>query len=486
MLSLLLMTGLCQAADADVGGYVRVMTRPDFQGGDGKLGYWNLYGRLLNESPWASLRLNIDVLEPEPGSDAVWSRVVAQVEGNSIWATDAGSGGLGNYRFTQFYAEAGNIGLPGVTWRIGTLWQHAQFGDLGLYDLRPTQILFETVGGMLDYRSDRLGVMIGVGDSGYRLREGGYNTVFTGGALARLSVGTKAELGLGGEVRYEPRVADNRYAPHATPDLDYEDYVRGEIVASWLEEHPGQAINFPDPEPTSATSYKGVAYVGFGGLGPIVWNNLYAGFRRVHPEATTIESVDGVDYTLYITDLTDQRYELLIGDELQLRLVPDRLDVVWAGLFGRHWDGDNEIAPSDHARWYASTVLRVQGYLSHTVHLLVETSLAQEVSTNGNAYRLHADSIFTSTDGVSDARGLEYGDSDTRTTWQGKAGVVLNPLGPGVYVRPSLRLLYGLQYSTQNNAFGNSFVETLDQYDEFDAVERHWHHVVALEAEAWF
>jgi hypothetical protein len=64
--------------------------------------------------------------------------------------------------------------------------------------------------------------------------------------------------------------------------------------------------------------------------------------------------------------------------------------------------------------------------------------------------------------------------------------VVLNPLGPGMYVRPSLRLLYGVQYSTQNNAFGNSFVETLDQYNDFGNVERHWHSVVAIEAEAWF
>ena len=71
-------------------------------------------------------------------------------------------------------------------------------------------------------------------------------------------------------------------------------------------------------------------------------------------------------------------------------------------------------------------------------------------------------------------------------TWQGKAGFVLNPLGPGIYSRPSLRLLYGVQQSNQNNAFGNSFVESLDQYDDFDAVEQHTHQVVALEMEAWF
>ena len=257
-------------------------------------------------------------------------------------------------------------------------------------------------------------------------------------------------------------------------------------MESWLEDHPGQAINFPDPEPTWAGSYKGVAYVGFGDVGPLVWNNLFASFQRLHPENTVTESVDGVEYTLYVTGLTDERYALLIGDEVQVKLIPNRLDLVWAGLFGRHWDRDNVLAPSDHNRWYASTVLRVQGYVNDTLHLLAETSLANEVSDNGNAYRLHVDSIFASTDGIADSQGLEYGDSDARLTWQGKAGVVLNPLGPGVYVRPSLRLLYGLQYSTQNNAYGNSFVETLDQYNEFGNVERHWHHVIALEAEAWF
>ena len=57
---------------------------------------------------------------------------------------------------------------------------------------------------------------------------------------------------------------------------------------------------------------------------------------------------------------------------------------------------------------------------------------------------------------------------------------------PGIYVRPSLRLLYGLQWSSQNNAFGNSFAETLGQYQDFGAVERHWHQVFAVETEVWF
>ena len=63
---------------------------------------------------------------------------------------------------------------------------------------------------------------------------------------------------------------------------------------------------------------------------------------------------------------------------------------------------------------------------------------------------------------------------------------MLNPLGRGIYARPSLRALYGVQVSNQNNAFGNSFVETLDQYNDFDAVEQHVHHMLSLEAEVWF
>ena len=44
-----------EAAPVQVGGYMRVMTRPDVQGGNGTLGYWNLYGRLLNERGYTML-----------------------------------------------------------------------------------------------------------------------------------------------------------------------------------------------------------------------------------------------------------------------------------------------------------------------------------------------------------------------------------------------------------------------------------------------
>ena len=291
---------------------------------------------------------------------------------------------------------------------------------------------------------------------------------------------------MGTQLWFEPKVIGNRYAPYATPNLDYEDWIRGEAVSNWVLENPDQEQNFPDPTPTSANSYKLVGYVGFGGLGPLVWNSLFLSYSKLHPEIYATETDNGSENELNIHDLTDERTALMIGDEMQFSLVPEKLDMVLSGLYGAHADGDNTIAPSDHNRTYGSTVLRLQTYATPVVHFLVESSYAVEKSANGNTYRNSVDSVFANTDGVTDTRGLEYGDSDIRRTWQGKGGVVLNPLGPGIYVRPSMRLLYGVQWSSQNAAFGNSFVETLDQYNDFGNIERHLHHVVALETEVWF
>ena len=169
-----------------------------------------------------------------------------------------------------------------------------------------------------------------------------------------------------------------------------------------------------------------------------------------------------------------------------MQIIKGKWDLAWGMLYGNHQDIDNDLAPSDHDRIYKSTVLRNQWYCNDVVHLLFESSIASEWSRNGNTFREHSDSIFQNTGGVSDTRGFEYGDTDTRITWQGKGGLVLNPMGRGIYARPSLRILYGAQYSNQNNAFGNSFVESVDQYNDFGNVEQHWHHVLAVETEAWF
>lgn len=472
-----------QAGAPDLAGYFRVAGRPDFQGGDGRLGYWNLYGRLLNESSWALVDLRVAIVEPNPDTDDPWTSVHARVEGGSIAGADSGNGRLANLRLTQVYVKAGNV-LGPVEWQFGTMEWY--YGDLGLYDMRPASLFSESVGVLGKAESGKVQAVFGVGDAGYSMRPDAYNPIVTPGAGLRLRLG-KVELGAGGQAFYEPKVEGKRTALYSTPDLPYEDYVRSEVLLRWQEDNPAlDPSQFPDPVARSALSWKAVGYLGFGDVGPLVWTNVFASVQLRHPERLHEETFSGDAYDVYVADLTDERTVVTVGQQTQLRLVPDKLDAVWSAIYGRHTDGDNSIAVSDHARWYGSTVLRGQLYVTPTVHLLAEGSAAREVSLNGNAFRDHKDSVFKSTDGLSDARGLAYGDDAIRDTWQAKGGVVLNPLGPGIFVRPSLRVLYGGQWSSQNNAFGNAFVESLDQNNQFGSVERHWHHILSFETEVWF
>lgn len=480
----MILLAISTALGADAAGYLRIMTRPDFEGGDGKLGYWNLYGRLLNEGPYVALELRQAVLDRRPGSTEPWTDLHVKLEGGSVQGADTGNGGLANFRLSQVYAQAGNLGLAGTSWRVGTL--DSNLGDLGLYDVRLGQVLEDTIGMQATVQSGAMDLVLGVGDAGYAIRGTSYNTVFSAGGTLRASVAGHFDAAMGGQVRHEPAVVGNRNAPYDTPGIAYEDWIRGRVVTSFLDEHPGQEQAFPDPVATSASSGKVVGSLGFGGFGPLRWNALYVNWVVLHPQGPTTETVDGVDYPVYVTSFTDQRSQLNVGNELQLQVVPGTWDLAWGILGGEYTDADNEVAPSDHDRTFYSTVLRNQFALSPVVHLLIESSAAREISRNGNRYRNHFDSLFENTAGAADSEGLEHGDSAERLTWQGKGGVVLNPLGPGIYARPSLRVLYGAQYSTQDNAFGNSFVETLADYNAFGNVERHWHHVLALEAEAWF
>lgn len=383
------------------------------------------------------------------------------------------------------YVKTGNVVLPRVVWQVGTLEYF--FGDMGLYDMRPATVFYNTVGASALYRDEHLEVLAGFGDSGFALRGLRYDAIPTVGGAARARFLDHVELGVGGEYRHEAGIAGNVNAPYQTPGVSYEDWMRGEVVDRYLEEYGEDLLDyFPAPQSRTASSWAVIGQLGFGGLGPLRWNNAFLRYERLHPERSTSEDGPDGPIEIWVHDFTDQRYALTLGDELQVRVIPDRVDIALAGLYGDQTDLDNSIAPSDYDRTFASGVGRLQLYATDTLHFLVESSVAREWSRNGNAYREHADSIFANTAGQPDARGLERGDSDERRTWQGKAGVVLNPLGPGIFVRPSLRLLYGLQYSNQNNAFGNAFVETLDQYNDFGTVERHWHQVVALEAEVWF
>ncbi len=485
LLGLAIASGTAEAGRADVAGYLRVGARPDFgQGGNGRLGYWNLYGRLLNEGPYAAVEFKYDVLERKAQTRDPWTSLHLRIEGGGVQGGDPGNGSLANLRMSQMYVRAGNVLLPDVTWQVGSLIYY--FGDLGLYDMRPAQIFFETVGESARWERDRVDLMVGLGDSGYTLKGNEYNSVLTPGGTLRVRPIDQLEIGVGGMYRAEPQVRGNRNAPHITPGLNYEDWVRGEVAERFLANNPNRAFEFPFPQPVSASSWKGIGYLGFGGFGPVRWNNLFVSYEKLHPGNFTTETYDGDTYTIYVNAVTDERHVLLLGDELQLQLWPDRIDLNVAGLYGDHTDLDNQIVPSDHDRTYWSTVGRLQVYLTETVHWLGEGSYAREISRNGNAYREHQDSIFANSSGLPDTRGLEYGDTDTRHTVQGKTGFVLNPVGTGIYTRPSIRVLYGIQYSNQNNAFGNSFVESIDQFNQFGNVEQHTHHVVALETEAWF
>ena len=132
-LSLLFLSS-AEASPVSVGGYMRVMTRPDLQGGSGTLGYWNLYGRLLNERPYASLDLKMDLL-PDQQNGLPWTKLYTRLEGNSVGGADAQNGSMQNFRLSQVYLLSGNVGIKNVQWRVGT--QESFFGDLGLYDMRP-------------------------------------------------------------------------------------------------------------------------------------------------------------------------------------------------------------------------------------------------------------------------------------------------------------------------------------------------------------
>jgi maltoporin len=144
--------------------------------------------------------------------------------------------------------------------------------------------------------------------------------------------------------------------------------------------------------------------------------------------------------------LTDQRHELTVGDEVELVLVPDRLELAAAAIFEHRFDPDDRRATSATWRTAGSAVVRAQLALTPYVSLLGETSLAREV-----------------------ARGPAAKD-----TWQGKAGVVLSPAGTGLAARPALRALYGVQRCSLPGAWPGA------------AGGGRWHQLVSLEAEAWF
>lgn len=484
-------SALAQAPDSrfSAGGYYRIMARPDFQGGDGRLGYSNLYGRLMNEGPYAALEMKLDLLQAPPGTTDIWASLHARIEGGTVYSADPQNGTFANFRISQLYARAGNILAPNVVWQLGT--QQYFFGNLGLYDARPAQLFDDVVGLSARYIGEKFDVLLTIGDAGFAQRGVQYVPLMTAGGAVRARLGSYFELGGGAQFSVEPFIDGNRNSSYVTPYVRYEDFVRKEVLQRYLEDNPMGFNQFqlPVPSQTTSESYRLVAYLGFGGFGPVKWNNFYARFQRFHPQNfySDTDAASGRSVQVYVADLTRDRYLLQIGNELEMKIIPDRLDVAWAVLYNQNRDYANTLKAGEDNREALSTVLRLQLYFTPSLHLLVESSLAQETSLNGNLYRSNYDSIFASSNGAADSRGLEFGDMKQRNTWQFKTGIVLNPTGIGIYARPSIRLLYGFQYSSQHAAFGNAFVQQLNEYDAFRPRSTiSWHHLVSLESEGWF
>lgn len=489
-------------ADEDrfsAGGYFRIAARPDFQGGMSKLGLWNISGRLLNETQWAALDMRLQLIKETPGTNEVWTSLHAKIEGGSAHAADLLNGALGDFHLTQLYAKAGNVLIKDVIWQIGTL--DFYFGDLGLYDMKFAEIFYNTVGVSAFWANDKVDLLVGIGDSGYLLNSKGYTPALTFGAAVRVKPTDGVEFGLGAELMYGPNIEGSENAPHQTKfgdnqGVSYASFVRQEVMEDYAEYLGTSASSmdlvFPKPTADDAFSFKLVGYLGFGKLGALKWNNLFLNFLRQHPEQYYYERYDNKDYRIFIKDWTDERYQFNIGDEMNLEIVSGKFDLTWAAIFGYHFDKDDEISASERNRLLWSIVARGQVYITPTAHILVETSFAQEKSLNGNLWQKHVGSIKENDKGLVSDRGLEYGDLDTRNTWQGKLGLVLNPGGAGIFARPSLRLLYGVQYSNVQNAFDNTNITDISDQNEFyrdDArtiSDNHWHHVISIEAEAWF
>jgi len=128
---------------------------------------------------------------------------------------------------------------------------------------------------------------------GYSIRRTEYSTILNGGGTVKVAIGNHLQVGVGGQVYVEPEIEGNRFAPYNTPGVDYEDFVRGEVAQRFLEENPGMEDFFPRPIADSSSSQKAIAYLGFGGLGPLRWNNFFANHKKLHPDNFVVENRKG-------------------------------------------------------------------------------------------------------------------------------------------------------------------------------------------------
>ena len=162
---------------ASLGGYARLLARPDLAGGDGRLGYWNLYGSALERmGPWVSLDPRAAVLRKSSGA---WSDLHLKIEGPGPLGADAGRGSLETLGLTQAHSAGASQGSP-YTLRVGSLatW----YGDLGSHDMRPARLFDGALGVALEGRHAAWSYLVGVGDAGFGMKGAEYNAVVNAGA----------------------------------------------------------------------------------------------------------------------------------------------------------------------------------------------------------------------------------------------------------------------------------------------------------------
>ena len=98
-----------------------------------------------------------------------------------------------------------------------------------------------------DYKNDKTELLLVLGDAGYNIRNNLYDTILVAGGGGELPVLGPLQVGIGGEFRFEPQVSGDRNAPYFTPGVSYEDYVRGEVMKHFLQEHPRPGELLPNP-----------------------------------------------------------------------------------------------------------------------------------------------------------------------------------------------------------------------------------------------
>ena len=499
----------------EIGLYFRIMSRYDFGANSSTLGWWPLYGRLLNETPWIKLDLDYDIIKSEKkgGPKAtVWARL----EGGSVRNADDGIGNLNNYRITQFNLATENTPWQGFVMQAGTIWYN--MGYIGIYDFYVSQLFYKTIGFRVGQISKNIEYHIGIGDAGYSilqdrknaLEQAGhyfgnlkYNTIPTIGGLTKINLYKfnfmdkldwlgYIQLGVGFELFIEPKNQHNPVTPHQTPEFTYDSVFRKKAIRDFIVLNSGQANNFPIPEAVSASSWRFSLWVGFAlnldlGTVKIKWNDLSFFLEKRHPWIALSDESNSIKKDIYVSNFTDEIIDLWLIDEVQLVLWKKKLDMnIGFALIWSH-DGDNLNLPNNNNRIAFSVITKPQYYITREIHILSELSLAVEKSTIGNQYREHWDSIQSNTNGVPNKDGKEWGDTNQKFTFQFKIGPVFNFNGYGINTRPSIRVLYGVQYSNVHAAFGNTFNESLNRQNLFlSRQDMHLHHIISFEAEHWF